>query len=292
MRKPTQEEIDFWIENAKKQDDRSRMLFNTGFYKENDVPHQSLYVGNSHNYASLGRALFLNHSPIEEVRNAFSEAAEQMLKNFKIAYDKTDPDYIGDIWPPNNPHYTGDKNSVVKAQWLAPEYGQVSWANVSETYFIEGMNYALMATNFDLAKELAMIYQDRSDGHKISIQSNRYAHALAAFIKGKRMDAWGLLREQFNDYEKKPPKSSGDKNYHSLITALFGIIDENEKQFNEGLTLQLTLYESEARGELKDTDQEFICDNAVALANLGLLHGLNVTVTHDTLPKGLLIALQ
>ena len=53
--------------------------------------------------------------------------------------------------------------------------------------------------------------------------------------------------------------------------------------------MQLEFYQGDAQGELKDTDEEFICDYAVALANLGLHHGLAVTVEHDTLPPGLLI---
>jgi len=289
---PDQESIDSWLEVAKKSITRKWELFNNGFYEENELPQQGLYNTLSGLHADLGRALFLNKSYIEEVRHVFTEATDHMLKNFKMAYDKTDPDYLGDKWPPKNPNYTGHKDSEIEAKWLNPEYGQVSWANVSETDAIEGMNYALMAANFKLAKDLALIYQDTPDGDKLSIQSNRYAHALASFLKGKRIDAWGILREQMKVYEKKPPKSAGAKNYHSLITALFGIIDENEKQFNGGLALQLKLYESETKGELKDTDQEFICDDAVALANLGLHHGLAVTVEHDTLPKGLLIELR
>jgi len=292
MNMPDQESIDSWLEIAEKQIARKWMLFNNGFYKENDLPHQGLYSSISGLYAGQGRSLFLNQSPLNEIHKAFSKAAEHMLKNFKIAYDETDPDYVGDKLPSKNPNYTGHKDSVIEAKWLDPIYGQVSWSNVSEAYFIEGMNYALIATNFELTKELGLIYQDRPDGYKLSIQSNHYAHALALFLKSKRMDAWGLLQEQLKSFNDKPQKSSGEKNYHSLAMALFGIIDENENQFNEGLALQLKLYEPEAKGELKDTAEEFICDHAVALANLGLHHGLNVTVEHDTLPKELLIKLQ
>ncbi|VAX00304.1 hypothetical protein MNBD_GAMMA20-1708, partial [hydrothermal vent metagenome] len=51
----------------------------------------------------------------------------------------------------------------------------------------------------------------------------------------------------------------------------------------------LSFYESYAQGEGKDTDYEFICSEAVALANLGLHFKLNVTAEHYTLPKGMLI---
>jgi len=52
--------------------------------------------------------------------------------------------------------------------------------------------------------------------------------------------------------------------------------------------MQLDFYQGDAQGELKDTDEEFICDYAVALANLGLHYGLAVIVEHATLPKGLM----
>lgn len=34
----------------------------------------------------------------------------------------------------------------------------------------------------------------------------------------------------------------------------------DEELFNEGLEMQLALHQSYARGETKDTDEEFVCD--------------------------------
>ena len=74
-----------------------------------------------------------------------------------------------------------------------------------------------------------------------------------------------------------------------MITTLFGILEQDQGLFNEGLQMQLKFYENLAHGEEKNTPKEFLCDNAIALANLGIHHELRVTVEHDTLPKGLLI---
>ena len=41
--------------------------------------------------------------------------------------------------------------------------------------------------------------------------------------------------------------------------------------------------------DLWDSDERYICDHAVALANLGTFFGLSITIEHDLLPKGLLI---
>ena len=90
--------------------------------------------------------------------------------------------------------------------------------------------------------------------------------------------------------KKKPPRQGYEKNYHTLITTLYGIVTRDEKRFNEGLLMQLEFYRiAEAEGEYRNTPQGFICDDAVALANLGLHEGLAVTVEHDLLPRGLLI---
>jgi len=69
---------------------------------------------------------------------------------------------------------------------------------------------------------------------------------------------------------------------------LLGIANQDGALFNKGLQMQLDFYQGDAQGELKDTDEEFICDYAVALANLGLHYGLAVIVEHATLPKGLM----
>ncbi len=93
-----------------------------------------------------------------------------------------------------------------------------------------------------------------------------------------------------DNFDEMKSAVRGDKNYYSLITTLFGIIDKNETQFNGGLALQLEFYESEAKGELKDTDEEFICDDAVALTNLALSQGLELKTIRD-LTRGIVKSL-
>ncbi|MFW5443416.1 MAG: hypothetical protein ACKE51_03795, partial [Methylococcaceae bacterium] len=77
-----------------------------------------------------------------------------------------------------------------------------------------------------------------------------------------------------------------------LSLALYGILDKDPALFNEGLALQLQYYQVNAQGESKDTSEEFVCDHAVALANLAIGYKMDVTVEHDTLPKGLLLEVE
>ena len=263
MNKPEPEQIEHWLKNSRYQINRSWKLNREGFHAKNDVSLQTVYVGVALDHAALARAKFLNGDPIDEVRTQFTNAARCILKSFTMAYDESDPDYQGE---------------------------KADWVEVGETIAIDGFNFALMAADFGLAKELASWYRDRPDGRKMDPEVNHYAHDVKRVLRDGRMKAWNRLKTQFEAYMAKPPKRNDfRKNYYTLTTALFGIVDSNEERFNQGLLMQLEFYQGYAQGEAKNTTEEFICDHAVALANLGIHYGLNVTVEFDTLPKGLLM---
>ncbi|BBA36048.1 hypothetical protein sS8_4118 [Methylocaldum marinum] len=259
---PEQQQIDHWLKVARDGLTQTEEDFKSGFYEAENISIESVHTGTAMLYASLARAKFLNGDPIAEVRAEFANAARHILKSFRMAYDETDPDYQGE-----------------KADLSA----------VSETIAIDGLNFALMAADFDLAVELGRGYRDRPDGFSLGLDVNRYVNALAFTVRDRLEDARQRLQAQFDDYARKPPKSAADRNYHSLVTALSGILERDAARFNEGLAAQLKIYQGYARGEGKNTTFEFICDYAVALANLGLRRGLEVTAEHPTLPRGLLI---
>jgi hypothetical protein len=262
MNQPAQNQIDHWIAESHNAITEKWELRKSGFYEKENLPVQGMYCSLSSFHASLARAKFLNGDPLEEVHAEFANATRHVIKSFAMAYDESDPDYQGDA-------------------------AELSW--VSEGIGIEGMNWALMSADFKLAAEMAGHYRTRPDGDMLSLRSNRYANALALTIRDKRQPALELLVAQFEDYKKKPPKSPADRNYYSLILALYGIVAGEREKFLEGLELQLKSYRGYAKGEGKDTDEEFICDHAVALAILGIHHGLEVTDEYEMLPKGLLI---
>lgn len=290
MMPPEQEQIDHWIKVRKESLRQTQDAIRTGFFEKNNVPSQSIYTGDAISHATLARAKFLNGDPIEEVRAEFAQAARCILKSFRMAYDPADPDYVGDRWPPPNPQYTGKPGSVVEAKWLDPGYGEVNWADVGEVWFIEGIDYALMAADFALAKELAGWFRDRPDGVLMDKEVNDYAHDLKLCVLAAWDEALARLEAHAEYYRAFPPtRNDYRRNYCTLTTALHGIAARDAERFNEGLRMQLEFHAHEAKGELKDTSEEFICDHAVALANLGLHRGLPVTVEDDRLPRGLLI---
>ncbi len=171
-------------------------------------------------------------------------------------------------------------------------YGCVSWFKVAEDIFIEGFHYALMSADLKLAKELASLFRNPPNGYLMDKEINRYAHALKCTALGEKEQGKVLLKQTIDENTGKKTKSPLKLNYLTLSHALYGILDNDEALFNRGLELQLILHEPYARGEAKDTSEEFICDNAVALANLAITYKIPVKVEHYLLPKSMLIEVE
>ncbi len=122
-------------------------------------------------YVELARVQFLNGDAPEIYRANLSKATRHIIKSFKMAYDKNDPDYIG------------DKNET---DFSGFGYGCVDWFSVGEGVFIEGFHCALMASDFNQARELARLLRDRPDGRKLDKEINRYARALKCVALGEK----------------------------------------------------------------------------------------------------------
>jgi len=252
---PEQHQIDHWLKVAQESIVRILKNYESGHYEKKDLPIQAFYTGQGSNYPDLARAQFLNSEPPEIFRENFSKGAGYILKNFKMAYDETDPDYVGDK-PPTDHSGFG--------------YGCVSWFKVGETTFIEGVHYAFMAGNFDTARELATWYKNPEKAYlRGEKEVNRYAlalkHTLLEDIESAKAELTPTI-ESLVKTSKDPFKLK-----HILLSiSLYGILDNDEAAFNKGLELYLDFDQKYAQGEEKDTDYEFVCDEAVALANLGI----------------------
>ena len=272
---PEQHQIDHWLKMAQKNIDFEFMDINSNFKRseENDLSVQSLYTSLASAYARLGRAQFLNGEPRQVFRASFVQAVRYIIKSFRMAYDKNDPDYVGDKEPPND----------------ETEYGYVDWTQVDENIFRAGINWALMGVDFDIARELAGLFRNAPDGGIESRIINRYAHALKFAVMGAKDPAKALLTKTLNEMRGKKPRAAYKINFLTLSHTLYGIITADETLFNQGLDAHLSFYQSHAKGEAKDTSEEFICDDAVALANLAIGYKIKVTVEHYTLPKGMLM---
>jgi len=148
-----------------------------------------------------------------------------------------------------------------------------------------------MAANFDTAQKLAGLFQDRKDGKTKPPCINRYVHALKHALLHEKEQGLALLTLTLEDFAAKPPNRGYKANYFNLSQTLYGVLSNDEVLFNQGLEQVLTFYKKSRipADDLWNTDYEFICDDAVALANLGLSYNLKVTIEHELLPKRLLI---
>ena len=78
--------------------------------------------------------------------------------------------------------------------------------------------------------------------------------------------------------------------YFTLHTALRGVVEQDANLLNTGLTAHLEFYVWMLRNNGSEIDRpaNFICDTALALANLGLSGCVKVWTRHALLPASLL----
>ena len=130
-----------------------------------------------------------------------------------------------------------------------------------------------------------------------------YVDALQVCLLNDPGTAAQFCRRNIDKFKQRPSSKDVRLNYdshradfarggdHTLSMVLLGIVEKNEVRFNGGLAAQLEFYEPEAtHGEEQDTSEEFICDHAIALANLGMWAGMKLHTRHRLLPTDLLIS--
>ena len=265
---PDREDVEWWIQFSLESVAKRQKIIEAG---ERDL---AIYTGMYLSYMTLGRARYLHgvwfqslstRAAVKDARAAFQKAAECIEMSFRMAYDPTLPEYVGD---------------------------QADWSCVMETDGLDGFTSVLMASDFALARRFAPWPRPAPDGKRMDEEVCNYVDALQAYLLNDPATATQLLSRNLDKFKKRPSSKGFRLNYHTLSMALLGIVEKNDVRFNGGLAAQLEFYERFETGvnsENEDTSQEFICDDAVALANLGLWAGLKLQTKHRLLPTDLLI---
>ena len=151
---PDREEVESWIEISLEDIAKEQKNIDAG---ERD---QAIYMGMYLDYMTLGRARYLHglwfqslstRAAVKEARAAFQNAAGCIEMSFRMAYDPTLPEYLGD---------------------------KADWARVMELDAIEGFNAALMASDFALARRFAPWPRPAPDGKRIGDEVCNYVDAL------------------------------------------------------------------------------------------------------------------
>ncbi|WP_415897704.1 Imm49 family immunity protein [Neptuniibacter sp. QD72_48] len=257
------EDVQWWIKCHKDRIERSEKNLISGFYEREEVPIESHYKGQGSSYALVARS-YAYLGELDQAKSYFKQAAENTVKPFFMIYDSNDPDH----------------------HRIKPDY-----SDVSENDGIDAINYALCANDSALAKRAAEIWQNPGDGDLMHAPINRYIHALTYCLLDRTAEAMPLLKETLDWYQARKPskKLTWQLNFYTLSLALYGIAKKDQTIFNEGLELQLEFHKRHARyGEINDTPEALISDQCIALANLALLHGLNVEINDPMIPEGLL----
>lgn len=258
MKKSTYAEAQGWVELA------DEMLDGHLIRLKNNGPKQAKYTSLSSWSARKARAQYLRGDPVEQVRATYRQAAEYMEISFIMAYDTTSPRYIGNT----------DK---------------LDCSSIDEVCCLEMMNFALLANDLDYAIRVARWVQPRPSGSSLGIEVCNYVYGLKHTLLSNWEEAEKLTSDTFARHPDGLPKKQDYKtNYYTLSWGLAGILRRDDGLLNEGVAQQLAFYRGIAEGEMADTDEQYLCDNAIALAILGQKTGRTITVSGDYFARELI----
>ncbi len=230
-----------------------------------NVGNQNAFTLCYDRHMELGRALYLKGDPVKEVRNEFIQAASQIEAMFREISAA-----------PNQP--------VSTLNQLA-----------AEVHALEGLVATLMANDLDAARRLSTTIQGAPEhseaGDPPLDERGNFMRTLMHYLDGRTLDTQESLRLSSRAYRNRRLSGMDARTYYfTLHTSLHGIVERNANLFNTGLAAHLEFYEWMLRNNGSEIDQpvNFICDTALALANLGLAARLKVWTRHMLLPTALL----
>jgi hypothetical protein len=113
---------------------------------------------------------------------------------------------------------------------------------------------------------------------------DNYVKGLCVYLLGDGKSAGEIITPFIQKIEKRglPQGKTYSKRLYTLLLALSGIINHDEEMTNRGLLMQLVISEHQRPN---GSDDEFICQHAVSLANLAIRNGMKITIHHPQLPK-------
>ncbi len=285
---PEQQQIDDWLKSCQWRIDTLWEGYHEGDSKKENEPESLTYINFARYYAELARVQCLNGEPCKVFRESFSKAAGHILKCFKTAYDKTDPEYVGD----KEPDPTG---------WRSTAYGCVCWQHVADRVFIEGIHYALMGANFEITRELAKWFRKLGENGDCGKIVYSYAHALKFAVMGLKNDGKELAQQSLNEQEvahsvtipfDEPSRSRALYAILDNDVALFHSDDERWRllcDYDARYLMKLSPNFTGKKEELTTVSSFFAKDHAVALANLAIYYDMKVKIDHFNLPKDLIL---
>jgi hypothetical protein len=262
------EQVEFWVANANKWIDK----YNKQFIEKGIKKYQAISVALAGEYLYLGLAKSLRVDAIGEVRQAFYHSAECIETSFRIAYDESHTNFLGD-----------------KADLVA----------VTITDAIDGFHAALLAADFEAGKRLAVWAQIPSDEiddagnpkHSQSLVAN-YMHALKYIFLGDNTKAldYAYATEKWFEKKGEPTKNRFHRNFFHRCRLVRAILEKDPDLFKTSMEVQLKSHAWEAvHDDIADTPEAYIYVDGVALCNLAIHKGNKINFEAGVIPERLLI---
>lgn len=232
---------------------------------------QSAYGNLAQSFAKKGRLLYLHDVNPTEIHQAYQEAANMMEKNFIMAYDQSSPDYIGDT-------------------------DSIHWGWVDYNAAIDMIVWSLMGGDFDQTKRVAKWMDDPTakdtydeEYEELMQDAGWLVETLREVIINQDENRNESVLELASNIRNQFRKIPDNRHYYAMGQVIIGIINRDELLIAQGLNLQLHYYTQYIERQKNKDDTCYLCEDAVAFANLALHNDLVVRVQSLYLPSSLLI---
>ncbi|BCZ45191.1 hypothetical protein psyc5s11_12580 [Clostridium gelidum] len=185
----------------------------------------------------------------------------------------------------NNDVLTSKKNfykSTLAREWTYDSYKSGKYEiskNKVTTYVYESLFYSILSGSKERATHMANLF-----GGRLEEKDDFFANILLGYgLKYIILDDKENAYEYINKLEENKDKR-GMKQYSSGYKRVYkGLIDRDEKEFNEGLLFMLKNHKSRMKKNGNTLEQDFAYDS-IALAMIAKERGINIEVKHELLP--------
>lgn len=148
------------------------------------------------------------------------------------------------------------------------------------TYVYESLFDAILSGSKDRMIYMANLFGGRVEAEKDDFLPNvLLGYGLKYVILDEKEKAYEYIHKLEENKDRR-----GMKQYYEGYRRVYkGLIDRDEKEFNEGLEFMLKKHKSRMKRNARTLEQYFAYDS-IALAMIAKERGINITVQHELLP--------
>ncbi|MBD8513492.1 immunity 49 family protein [Photobacterium sp. CAU 1568] len=261
MKKPTDAELNDWIEDAYQQLERKERLAQEGFREKHNLPLEGYYSSKGDYYLdiSICQALLGN-------KDLAIEALETSVENAVIPY-----------------HMAFDQSCELRIKATS------NYLSMPETHAVLMRMAAFDNDEFN-QKHIAFIGLPKQELEDLESQEMIQTITTLSHILRHHPDetAEAALKSALDHTRIHPIKGGWRARTYVINLALFSIVRREQKTFDEALVLFLKDYEREAKGEIRGLPIAYVSMEAVGLVKLARRYGLKYDGDNPLIPAALL----